>query len=106
METITVEKNGVRREMGVIQWNHLTNNGKKSSYDGWVAVDADSPIAEFTGEIPSEVAGFKKNSETVTPAEVEALAELEKSINGAKKVDAPTENFTPTPKAKSKEGDK
>lgn len=99
METVTVERNGLRRTMGILQWNHLTNKGKKTSYDGWVQVDPASPVGEYTGAIPSEIATKRTPIEPQTTEEAEALKAMNEAINGRKSNDS-GESFSPKPKPK------
>lgn len=88
-QTITAERNGVRRQFGKIQWNHLTSNGKKNNYDGWVQVDPDTPVAERKVNMPESIKEFKPKP--VSEKEAQAREQLNASINGSK----PTENFEP-----------
>lgn len=38
-DLVTIYKDGVKRTVGKLQWEKLTEKGKLSSYDGWMRVD-------------------------------------------------------------------
>ena len=80
--TVTAERNGVRKQMGVVQWQHLTSNGKFQEYDGWHRVNPDSPIEEIIPP-PFEIRKFEEDKNTPVPeGEKDALQKMNEAING------------------------